>query len=142
VTGYCINFRTLKDIDIDMLEAVIRYGFEAQDEKSDYGKKKQLTPQQKKKLSLAKDRRNTYGNNDKAARTGVRRRRAVTNRNYRRNVRQAISHTLAEADTPEEIDNAASKLRRKVWKKTADTPLGEVINRKMERRKRTGQNKG
>ena len=29
VTGYCIRFRTLKDINIDILEAAIRYGFEA-----------------------------------------------------------------------------------------------------------------
>jgi hypothetical protein len=28
VTGYCIKFKTLKDIDIDVLEAAIRYGFE------------------------------------------------------------------------------------------------------------------
>ncbi|HXD79392.1 MAG TPA: hypothetical protein VN616_16360 [Puia sp.] len=29
VTGYCIKFRTLKDINIDILEAAIRYGVEA-----------------------------------------------------------------------------------------------------------------
>jgi hypothetical protein len=28
VSGYCIRFKTLKDIDIDILEAAIRYGFE------------------------------------------------------------------------------------------------------------------
>ena len=28
VTGYCIRFKTLKDINIDMLEAAIRYGVE------------------------------------------------------------------------------------------------------------------
>ena len=28
VSGYCIKFKTLKDINIDMLEAAIRYGFE------------------------------------------------------------------------------------------------------------------
>ena len=28
VTGYCIKFKTLKDIDIDILEAAIRFGFE------------------------------------------------------------------------------------------------------------------
>lgn len=28
VTGYCIKFKTLKDIDINILEAAIRYGFE------------------------------------------------------------------------------------------------------------------
>ena len=35
VTGYCIRFKTLKDINIDILEAAIRYGGEAQNEKSD-----------------------------------------------------------------------------------------------------------
>jgi len=29
VTGYCIRFKTLKDINIDILEAAIRYGFES-----------------------------------------------------------------------------------------------------------------
>ena len=33
VTGYCIRFKTLKDINIDLLEAAIRYGVEAQNEK-------------------------------------------------------------------------------------------------------------
>ena len=28
VTGYCIKFKTLKDINIDVLEAAIRYGLE------------------------------------------------------------------------------------------------------------------
>lgn len=30
VTGYCIRFKTLSDINIEILEAAIRYGFEAQ----------------------------------------------------------------------------------------------------------------
>ena len=30
VTGYCIKFKTLKDINIDILEVAIKYGFEAQ----------------------------------------------------------------------------------------------------------------
>ncbi len=29
VTGYCIRFKTLKDINIEILEAAIRFGFEA-----------------------------------------------------------------------------------------------------------------
>lgn len=29
VTGYCIRFKTLRDINIEILEAAIRYGFEA-----------------------------------------------------------------------------------------------------------------
>jgi hypothetical protein len=33
VTGYCIKFKNLKDINIDVLEAAIRYGVEATNEK-------------------------------------------------------------------------------------------------------------
>ena len=33
VTGYCIKFKTLKDINIDILQAAIRNGFESQNEK-------------------------------------------------------------------------------------------------------------
>jgi len=33
VTGYCIKFKTLKEINIDVLEAAIRYGVEATNEK-------------------------------------------------------------------------------------------------------------
>jgi hypothetical protein len=32
VTGYCIRFKTLKDINIEILEAAVRYGFKAQNE--------------------------------------------------------------------------------------------------------------
>ena len=34
VTGYCIRFKALKDINIDTLEAAIRYGLAAQNEKA------------------------------------------------------------------------------------------------------------
>ena len=34
VSGYCIKFKTLKDINIDILEAAIRYRIEAKNEKS------------------------------------------------------------------------------------------------------------
>src|SRR6187399_3255086 len=33
VTGYCIRFKTLKDINTDVLEAAIRFGFENQNRK-------------------------------------------------------------------------------------------------------------
>jgi hypothetical protein len=31
VTGYCIKFKTLKDINVEILEAAIRFGFEQND---------------------------------------------------------------------------------------------------------------
>ena len=33
VTGYCIRFKTLKDINIEILQAAVRFGFENQNEK-------------------------------------------------------------------------------------------------------------
>lgn len=38
VSGYCIRFKTLKDINIDILEAATRYGVEAQHEKGELKK--------------------------------------------------------------------------------------------------------
>ena len=35
VSGYCIKFKTLNDINIEILEAAIRYGFEAQKDKGE-----------------------------------------------------------------------------------------------------------
>ena len=34
VTGYCIKFKTLKDINVEILDAVIRFGFENRNEKA------------------------------------------------------------------------------------------------------------
>lgn len=34
ITGYCIKFKTLKDINLDILEAAIRYGAQPQNEKA------------------------------------------------------------------------------------------------------------
>jgi hypothetical protein len=32
VTGYCIRFKSIKDIDLDVLQAAMRYGFESQNQ--------------------------------------------------------------------------------------------------------------
>lgn len=34
VSSYCIKFKTLKNIHIDILKAAIRYGFETQDKEA------------------------------------------------------------------------------------------------------------
>jgi hypothetical protein len=38
VTGYCIKFKTLKDINLNILEDAIRFGFEAQNKKGELAK--------------------------------------------------------------------------------------------------------
>ena len=42
VTGYCIRFKTLKDINIEILKAAIRYGFETQNDIASSGNPKNV----------------------------------------------------------------------------------------------------
>lgn len=95
------------------------------------------TPQEKKALSLAHDRRNTYGNNQKAARKAIPLRKALENRKVRHKNNQAISRAdhLDEAA----LDLAESSARHDVhrlggWKKGADEPLGVVVGRALKAR--------
>ena len=95
------------------------------------------TPQEKKALSLALDRRNTYGNNQKAARKAIPRRKASENRRNRHKTDQALVIALSSDDLA--LDLAESSARNDVhrvggWRKGADTPLGEVIALQLEKR--------
>ncbi|HEY0622571.1 hypothetical protein [Sphingomonas sp.] len=89
-------------------------------------------PRQKKALSLARDCRNTYGENTKAARKAIPLRKAIENRRIRHENNQALSQAdrLDEAD----LDLVESSARQNVarlggWKKASDEPLGVVIER-------------
>jgi hypothetical protein len=85
------------------------------------------TPQDEKRLSYAKDCRNTYGQNDKASRRAIPRAKALGHRANRRVARAALSGPDAEA--------ALGLLRsRSTWRKAPDTPLGQVIRRTLEAR--------
>lgn len=99
--------------------------------------KRLLTPQEKKALSLARDRRNTYGNSQKAARKAIPLRKALESRKVRHKNNQAISR----ADRLDEaaLDLAESSARNNVhrlggWKKGADEPLGVVVGRALKAR--------
>ncbi len=93
--------------------------------------KKSLTPQEKKALSLKKDRRNTYGNNDKAARKAIPRAKALANRAVRR------ADTFAMVDLTAAVEDLPLERPKPDWKKGADTPLGEVIASKLAWRQAT-----
>lgn len=98
------------------------------------------TPQDKKARSLARDRRNSYGENDKSSRTAIRSRKRWVNRIARQASRQAIQHGLAapvvanlevagmEAADLEVADfEVANPGRRSRWRKSPDAPLGEML---------------
>ena len=92
---------------------------------------KEKNPQQKKQDSYKHDRRNRYGENDKASRKAIRLNKALS----RRHVRRAFKKIEAEA--------ADIKARQKAgFKKHPDTPLGEVVQSKQEERiLRTGSHR-
>lgn len=93
------------------------------------------TPQEKKALSLRKDRRNTYGENDKASRKGTPLAKARVNRANRHLDKQRLDESTgaASSEIAEEVEDRVKGRRRKVWRKEPDQPLGEVLARKAKR---------
>ena len=94
--------------------------------------KNKKSPQQKKTLSLAKDRRNIYGENDKASRKAIPVRKAQENRKVRRKAKQDLG-VMQNADE-ETKDVKESSLRHDLervggWKKEPDISLGEILSR-------------
>jgi len=92
------------------------------------------SPQEKKALSLEKDRRNVYGANDKASRKRIPRAKANVNRANRRADTVALTDATGAPD--EEIDAAAEDAvegrRRKIWRKWPDEPLSRKLARREE----------
>ncbi|HEV7643485.1 MAG TPA: hypothetical protein VGO50_06015 [Pyrinomonadaceae bacterium] len=100
------------------------------------------TPQEKKELSYAKDRRNTYGESDKGSRKTIPANKARVNRLYRRKVNDVLQAApeLAEPEVVDAVEHKVASVKRKVWKKSPDTPLGEVVEMRLERRETNSGN--
>ena len=95
------------------------------------------TPQEKKVLSYARDRRNVYGENDKGSRRSIRRNKTLPSRAYRKTVGDILRGAVGAVDLgqAESVDIETKEVRRRKWRKYPDAPLGEVVARKLERRK-------
>jgi hypothetical protein len=99
------------------------------------------TPQEKKRLSYGHDRRNTYGENQKSSRKNIPRSKQLSHQDERRAVRQAL--IPAHGSIADEVaDDAQSQALRKgrikklnAFRKSPDRPLGEVLERRLRRRK-------
>ncbi len=100
---------------------------------------KRKTPQEKKALSYAKDRRNVYGESDKGSLIAIRRNKIFPTRAYRKAVNDILQETVGEIDLEkaELIDCKAKEVKRRQWKKFPDAPLGEYIQRKVSRTQRS-----
>jgi hypothetical protein len=105
---------------------------------------KRKTPQEKKALSYAKDCRNTYGENDKAARKNIPLHKARVNRAYRSKVNKVLNTARGALNLEESelLDGKVKSIGKDGWKKYADTPLGKFVEEQMEKRQsRTGKGK-
>lgn len=95
------------------------------------------SPQEKKALSYAKDRRNTYGENDKASRKAIPARKAGESRKIRRKARQSLE-VLDQADeaTAEVVESSLRQDLERVggWKKSPDAPLADYMKLQARRR--------
>ena len=96
---------------------------------------KRKTPQEKKELSYAKDRRNIYGRNDKASRKLIPLRKAQANRSYRHKVNGVLALVIENgAEDSDSLETSARSIMGERWKKIPDQPLGEVTTRRLKRR--------
>jgi len=91
------------------------------------------SPKEKKRLSLARDRRNTYGENSKSSRTSIRRGKQRRHMDERRTAGEALSHLkghVPEDDATEAELRARTRMtdsQRRGFRKKPDTPLGIVL---------------
>ena len=100
------------------------------------------TPQEKKELSYAKDRRNAYGENDKSSRKNIPLRKRLVNRANRHSAQRALSEAVGVTDSASEeaAEQKVASKRPKSWRKQPDIPLTEHLERK-SRRKGSPENK-
>ena len=92
-------------------------------------KMRRKTPQEKKRLSLEKNGRNAYGENDKSSRKNIPRAKSRVNRANRRADSVALSETIGVPDDVIDAaaDDAVKGRRRKFWRKVPDQSLGHRL---------------
>jgi hypothetical protein len=96
---------------------------------------------EKKALSLKKDRRNIFGENSKASRKGIRRGKQRSHMEERRSVGKILNRLREHGEEADAIDadvsikDAIARSKLKAFEKMPDKPLGEVVKKKLEKRK-------
>lgn len=98
------------------------------------------SPQDKKRLSLDRDRRNTYGESPHGARKSIPQRKAKQHQEERRASSQTLAQHLVTSEI-EDLDKIENDIKVKTrlkrlsgFKKVPDVPLGKVIEQKKKRR--------
>ncbi len=90
-------------------------------------------PEEKKQLSLKRDRRNRYGENSKSSRKSIRRGKQLRHMDERRTVGVVLGQLKGQIDEDEATEvelQAKTRIaasRQRGFKKKPDTPLGIVL---------------
>lgn len=102
--------------------------------------KKRKSPQQKKALSYERDRRDTYGENNKSSRKNIPLSKALSIRSERHEKNNALRGALtAESDDQlVAVEVAVHTSEPRQWKKHPGATLGEVVAKKTKRRESNG----
>jgi hypothetical protein len=97
---------------------------------------KKRTPQEKKKLSYERDRRNVYGEAPHAARKSIPLRKALRNRANRHLANHQVNYQgpAPDADLADELESLIHHRAPQEWDKYPDAPLGEVVAKKSRQR--------
>jgi len=107
-----------------------------------------MTPQEKKRLSYERDRRNAYGENDKASRKNIPRSKRLAVRSARRFVSLALvvvrgagyargvvgPSTVVDGAPADRVGPRIAGRRPAVFRKWPDEPLGDVVAGQLSRR--------
>jgi hypothetical protein len=95
------------------------------------------TPQEKKQLSLTKDRRNVYGEAPHGARKSIPKRKRLRNRANRHSQDAPLRDAPKQlnVDEADNIECAVYSKTPKQWGKSPDAPLGEVAAAKLSYRR-------
>jgi hypothetical protein len=93
------------------------------------------SPQEEKALSYARDRRYAYGNNSKAARKAVPRRKRWVNKANRHAEQQFLAEIRGPVDAiqAEDMEDRLRGKRPKRWPKWPDMPLGKLLELRRQR---------
>src|SRR5512139_2472343 len=87
------------------------------------------TPQEKKRLSYSKDRRNAYGENSKSSRKNIPLSKALSIRSERHAQDRLLALALnsSEQNQLTSVENKVRGTKPRQWKKSPDEPLGTVL---------------
>jgi len=98
-------------------------------------------PEEKKQLSLERDRRNTYGENSKSSRKSIQRGKQRRHMDERRTVGEVLARLRGSVQEDEATEaellakTRISDSRRRGFRKQPDKPLGAVLAAKIAKKK-------